>query len=187
MKARYTISVLLAVAGLMLVTYAQTRYLTTQRLAANAQSKMIKIIEEDGLYASKYPDGLPIHVVFAMNSIGGRYNWHNEGNANTVFGLMIMLLAYVVARTGRKNNRGNNHTITLAFEDGGSASVILEHSCCTGAGFDAVAIRTSDGQEYVADKNYCGIEGFRSELNTDSIKSLSMFSKYLEESGYRKR
>jgi hypothetical protein len=86
-----------------------------------------------------------------------------------------------------RDGRGDNPMITLAFEDGGSASVILEHSCCTGAGFDAVAIRTSDGQEYVADKNYCGIAGFQSELNTDSIKSLSMFSAFLEERGYGKR
>lgn len=106
MKLRYTIAAILAVAGLMLVTYAQTRYRTTQRLAANAQEKMIKIIEKDGLYASKYPDRLPNHVVFAMHSIGGRYNWHNEGNANTVYGLAIILLAYVVARTGRKTNQG---------------------------------------------------------------------------------
>jgi hypothetical protein len=106
MKVRYTLSALLAVAGLVLVTYALTRYWTTQRLAANAQSTMIRVIEEDGLYVSKYPQGLPPHVVFAMNSIGGRYNWHNEGNANTVYGLIIILLAYVVARTGRKNNRG---------------------------------------------------------------------------------
>jgi hypothetical protein len=106
MKTRYTISVILAVVGLLLVTYATTRYSTTLRLAANAQSTMIKVLEKDGLYASKYPDGLPNHVVFAMHSIGGRHNWHNECNANMVYGLMIMLLAYVVARTGRKNNRG---------------------------------------------------------------------------------
>jgi len=100
-KARYTISVILTVAGLMLVTYAQTRYWTTQRLAANAQETMIKIIEKDGLYASKYPDGLPNHVVFAMHSIGGRYNWHNEGHANTVYGIALILLAAGIAYTSK--------------------------------------------------------------------------------------
>lgn len=90
----------------MIVTYAQTRYWTTQHLAANAQATMIKIIEKDGLYASKYQERLPNHVVFAMHSIGGRYNWHNEGNASTVCGLAIILLAYVVARTGGKTHRG---------------------------------------------------------------------------------
>jgi len=67
---------------------------------------MIRIIEKDGLYASKYPEGLPNHVIYAMHSLGGRYNWHNEGNANTVYGVAIILFAYVVARTREKRKRG---------------------------------------------------------------------------------
>lgn len=114
MRLRYTLAAILAVAGLMFVTYAQTRYWTTQRLAANAQETMIRIIEKDGLYASKYPDGLPNHVTFAMHSIGGRYNWHNEGNANTVYGIAIIVLAYVVARTGQKTTKANKPTRPMA-------------------------------------------------------------------------
>ena len=86
-----------------------------------------------------------------------------------------------------RDGRRDNPMITLDFEGGGSASVILEHACCSGAGFDAVAIRTSDGQEFVADKNYCGLEGFRFDLNADSTKNLASFTAFLEQRGYRKR
>jgi len=86
-----------------------------------------------------------------------------------------------------RDGRRDNPMITLDFEEGGSASVILEHACCSGAGFDAVAIRTSEGQEFVADKNYCGLEGFRFDLDADSTKNLSMFTAFLKQRGYRKR
>jgi len=91
--------------------------------------------------------------------------------------------AFEQLRDGRRDSR----MITLDFEGGGSASVILEHACCSGAGFDAVAIRTSDGQEFVADKNYCGLEGFRFDLDADSTKNLPTFTAFLERRGYRKR
>src|SRR5690606_26245200 len=86
-----------------------------------------------------------------------------------------------------RGGRRDNPMITLDFEECGSASVILEHSCCSGAGFDAAAIRTSDGQQFVADKNYCGLEGFRFDLDADSTKNTSMFTAFLEQRGYRKR
>ncbi len=82
--------------------------------------------------------------------------------------------------------RGGNQGIpmvTIGFEDGGSASVILEHSCCSGAGFDAVAVRTSDGQEFVSNNNYCGLEGF----DWGSKESLVKFGAFLEQNGYKKR
>jgi hypothetical protein len=82
---------------------------------------------------------------------------------------------------------GNIHKVTIDFEAGGSASVILEHACCSGAGFDAVAVRTSDGQEYMSDENFCGLEGFRYKLDLDHIKSIPDFTAFLEQRGYKKR
>jgi hypothetical protein len=82
--------------------------------------------------------------------------------------------------------RGGNQSSPVAmieFEEGGSASVILEHSCCSGAGFDAVAVRTSDGQEFVSNNNYCGLEGF----DWGSRKSVGTFSAFLEQNGYKRR
>ena len=105
MKANHVIAAILAILGLLVMTYAQTRYWTTQLLAANAKKTMIRMIQNDGLYAERYPERLPNHVIYAMESIGGRYNWHNEGVNYTVYGAMIILLGYVVARTGNTSKK----------------------------------------------------------------------------------
>lgn len=86
-----------------------------------------------------------------------------------------------------RDGRRDNPMITIDFDSGGSASVILEHACCSGAGFDAVAIRTSDGQEFVATKNYCGLEGFNESLKDDATKDLRHFTAFLAAQGYQKK
>lgn len=83
--------------------------------------------------------------------------------------------------------RGSEPVAAIKLESGDSAAVILEHDCCSGAGFDAVAIRTSDGQEFFAKKNYCGIEGFSYELKADAAKDLAHFKSFLSTQGYQKR
>ena len=65
--------------------------------------------------------------------------------------------------------------------------MILEHACCTGAGFDAVAIRTSDGEEFISKQNYCGIEGFNGELKEEATKDLPHFKAFLTARGYKKK
>ena len=73
--------------------------------------------------------------------------------------------------------------ITLAMDDGGSAKVILEHACCSGAGFNAVAVRTSDGEEYTSKKNYCGLQGFDHSVTRDDLKNLASFKAFLADQG----
>jgi hypothetical protein len=82
---------------------------------------------------------------------------------------------------------GSEPMTTIKLDSGELVSVILEHACCSGAGFDAVAIRTSDGQEFSAKKNYCGLEGFSQELGADADKDLKYFSEFLMSQGYQKR
>ena len=86
-----------------------------------------------------------------------------------------------------EGGRGTEPRDDIALESGASASVILEHGCCSGAGFDAVAVRTSDGQEYFAKKNYCGLNAFRMSLNYDSVKDLEHFTAFLRTEGYEKK
>ncbi len=74
--------------------------------------------------------------------------------------------------------------ITIDLKNGESASVILEHSCCSGAGFDAVAVRTSDGNEYKSTKNYCGLEGFYGSLSDVAMKDLNGFKAFLADEGH---
>lgn len=97
------IAAIIAIAGLNLITYAQTRYIVTDRLLTKAQAKMNSVIEEDGFYKETYPEGLPNRVTWALYSLGGRYHWHNEGLQFSVLGCALMVCGYVVARTGPKN------------------------------------------------------------------------------------
>jgi hypothetical protein len=80
---------------------------------------------------------------------------------------------------------GSEHSETYRLDSGESFTVILEHSCCSGAGFDAVAIRTSAGDEFSALKNYCGIEGFSGYSIASKMKTLVRLKSYLKAQGYK--
>lgn len=64
-------------------------------------------------------------------------------------------------------------------------AIRLEHSCCSGFGFDAVMIRDSEGKYYTAEKNYCGYEGFLGTLGRGSITNLQDLRTRLHEKGFR--
>lgn len=83
--------------------------------------------------------------------------------------------------------RGSEPVTEIDLKSGDSAAVILEHDCCSGAGFDAVAVRTSDGQEFFSKKNYCGIEGFYGALEEDAVKDLPHFTAFIIAQGYQKK
>jgi len=85
-----------------------------------------------------------------------------------------------------RSGRGSEPATNVRLKSGASAVVILEHACCNGAGFDAVAIRTSDGQEFSARKNYCGLEGFQLALEDSSMEDLPHFTAFLRAQGYQK-
>lgn len=86
-----------------------------------------------------------------------------------------------------RSGSGDEPVADIRLESGESASVILEHDCCSGAGFDAVAIRTSDGREFYAKKNYCGLEGFYASLHGNETKDLNHFKSFLLAQGYHKK
>jgi hypothetical protein len=55
-----------------------------------------------------------------------------------------------------------------------------EHSCCSGAGFDATVIRDSTGAIYAdTTHTFCGIEGLGEELGARSVPASSLQSFYL--------
>jgi hypothetical protein len=85
-----------------------------------------------------------------------------------------------------RSGRGSEPATNVRLKSGASATVILEHACCSGAGFDAVAIRTSDGQEFSARKNYCGLEGFQLALKDSAMEDMPQFTAFLRAEGYQK-
>jgi len=114
-------------------------------------------------------------VIIAM--AGGLLHLH--GNRERKF----LDHAFVQLRGGA----GSEPVAEIQLDSGDSAAVILEHDCCSGEGFDAVAIRISDGDEFYATKNYCGIEGFYGALEADATKDLNRFKGFLTAQGYQKK
>lgn len=74
----------------------------------------------------------------------------------------------------------------ISLKSGDSFRALLEHGCCSGAGFDAVAIQTSDGSLFHSRNNYCGAESFFFEMTEHQFESLPALEKYLLENGYTK-
>lgn len=85
-------------------------------------------------------------------------------------------------------SNGAPHPGVVEFKLNGAESfkALLEHSCCTGAGFDAVALRTSEGTIYHSRKNYCGEEGFHAVMDEIELESLVDLDSYLLANGYTK-
>lgn len=110
-------------------------------------------------------------------SAGGALYIHGD-RERSFFGNAFVQLA---------GGRGNEPVADIKLGSGDSAAVILEHDCCSGAGFDAVAIRTSDGDEFYAKRNYCGLEGFYAALEAGATKDLNRFKEFLYSNGYQKR
>lgn len=83
---------------------------------------------------------------------------------------------------------GSEHPgiVKISLKSGDSFRALLEHSCCSGAGFDAVAIQTSDGSIYHSRNNYCGEEGFHAAMTEREFGSLPELENYLLENGYTK-
>jgi hypothetical protein len=111
-------------------------------------------------------------ILAAAGVVGHRYSNREQ---------LFLDHAFVQLRGGV----GSEPVEDIKLHSGETVSVILEHDCCTGAGFDAVAIRTSDGREFFATKNYCGIEGFYGGLGDDTTKDLPHFTAFLGAQGYQ--
>lgn len=90
--------------------------------------------------------------------------------------------ATVILSTGREDPG----IMKISLKSGDSFRALLEHGCCSGAGFDAVAIQTSDGALFHSRNNYCGAESFFFEMTEHEFESFPALEKYLLENGYTK-
>ena len=88
--------------------------------------------------------------------------------------------ATVILCTGREDPG----IMKISLKSGDFFRALLEHGCCSGAGFDAVAIQTSDGALFHSRNNYCGEESFFFEMTDHEFESLPALEKYLLENGY---
>lgn len=126
------------------------------------------------------------------------------GKAKRIFGIAVLLLVFFlclpfVSLIGRAD-RFLDHSFDLLENEPESPGIVridltnrsyfvalIEHSCCSGAGFDAVAIRTSEGREYESRKNYCGSQGFYFAMTDLEIQNLSQLDEILMADGYTER
>lgn len=116
----------------------------------------------------------------------------------TAFGIVLAASWPFIRNIGRADRflvdateilvRGEDHPeiVEIDLMGDGSFRALLEHSCCSGAGFNAVALQTSDGTIYHSHNNYCGEEGFNAEMTATEHKSLADLNAFLLANGYTK-
>ena len=69
-----------------------------------------------------------------------------------------------------------NDLYALNFSNGEWIITAMDHSCCSGSGFDATVIRDSRGKvAYDVSHTFCGFEGMSSELGHLKATSLDEF------------
>lgn len=73
-----------------------------------------------------------------------------------------------------QRNKEGGKMVHLA--DGSWVAVVMEHHCCTGAGFDATLYVASDGQAWLDSETcYCGFLPLDGELHEYSRQSIPAF------------
>jgi hypothetical protein len=73
-----------------------------------------------------------------------------------------------------KLNKEGGQVVTM--KDGSWVSIVMEHSCCTGAGFNATLYITSAGGSYLeTDSCYCSFSDLRDEIYGYSQESTATF------------
>lgn len=81
-----------------------------------------------------------------------------------------------------QDNKEGGKVIFLS--DGTWIAVVMEHACCTGAGFNATLYVTSEGDTYLdSDTCYCGFMPLAEELMTHDKKSIDSFFVSIRSSG----
>ena len=81
----------------------------------------------------------------------------------------------------RKNKEGGT---VVMMDDGTWVAVVMEHACCTGAGFNATLYRTSRGALYLdSDSSYCGFFPLREELLTHACPNTAAFLESVKSGG----
>ena len=76
--------------------------------------------------------------------------------------------------------------LTRRFDSGEWVAVCSEHSCCSGAGFDATVFVDSKGTiQYDTTHSFCGYEGLCGELNGVAASNLNQFYSGVDSMGIR--
>jgi hypothetical protein len=72
----------------------------------------------------------------------------------------------------------------VRLSDGTWVAVVMEHACCTGAGFNATLYVTSAGRAYLdSDSCYCGFTELGEELSASDKKSIEAFLTSIKSGG----
>ncbi len=81
--------------------------------------------------------------------------------------------------------RGNKEGGTVVvMKDGSWVALVMEHACCTGAGFNATLYVTSKGEAYLdAESCYCGFSPLTWELEELPVGTTSEFLTALRTNG----
>ncbi len=86
------------------------------------------------------------------------------------------------ATTALRSNKEGGEAVMMA--DGSWVAVVMEHACCTGAGFDATLYVTSTGEVYLdPESRYCGWLPLGGEIYAYPKRDIAEFLSAVSSSG----
>ncbi len=106
MKCTNLIALIMVLIGVILISFATTRYWTTKYVLNTAQDRMESALKSHGLYEQVYSSGPP-HVALAIPLAGGMYYWWNNAVSYWAVGFVLVFSGLAVTRYKPKKELAN--------------------------------------------------------------------------------
>ncbi len=109
MKCNNIIALIMVLLGVIIITYATTRYWTTKHVLNTAQDRMNSALKSHGLYEQVYSfeSSGPPRIAFAIPRAGGMYYWWNNAIPYWACGLVLVCSGLAVTRYKPKKLMAN--------------------------------------------------------------------------------
>jgi len=109
MKCTNIIALIMVLLGVIMITYATTRYWTTKRVLTTAQDRMNSALKSHGLYEQVYSfeSSGPPRIALAIPLAGGMYYWWNNAIPYWAAGFVLVFSGLAVTRYKPKKLMAN--------------------------------------------------------------------------------
>ena len=106
MRTRNLAALVLMLGGTNILTFASTRYWTTEHVLTSAQERMNSTLKKDGIYEQVYEADSFGHLAPAIHNAGGMYYWWNDAIPYWAFGFILTFSGLAVSRYEPKIRKG---------------------------------------------------------------------------------
>jgi hypothetical protein len=109
MKCTNIIALIMVLLGVIMITYATTRYWTTKHVLTAAQDRMNSALKSHGLHEHvyAYESSDPPRIALAIPLAGGMYYWWNKAIPYWAAGFVLVFSGLAVTRYRPKKLMAN--------------------------------------------------------------------------------